>query len=320
MNFFKSLIIVSHIFSILSFSNSNNSLFPNKNKEKDNIFIISNSRNTINTLFKYSIQGMDYLFSFGYGFHSDKISYIDLKAGPLLEKYNNEYYNWDITANIILPNTKRRFHLFMNNLENKSDNNSYTRSDDLKNKHTFILGLQFTKTFFNYLTPGISLGAKFNSFYPDPFLRSSLKIKINPNKNWCISLGDLLYYFYFYKIENKIYLNLTYQINNKTQIINYNNYRYREYFKLHEVKNGLGIYHSISSTMMLNYEIEVLRKKDELFVFDISYYYVGSTFKHIFHSDWLYYELKPGIYFKKQNNFKTAPRILIYLGIIFKSE
>ncbi len=316
--FFIFLLFLSPVVCFSNLTENNN--IRNSDKNEDNIFIISKSRNTINKLFKYSVRGMDYLFSFGYGYNSDEISYIDLKAGPLFEKYNEEFYNWDVTANIILPNTEKRFHIFINNLETKSDNTSYSSADSKQKEHTFILGFQFAKTFFNYLTPGVSAGAKFNSFYPDPFLRSSLKIKINPNKNWKIDLGDLLYYFYFYKFENKAYIKLSYSINSKTQIVNYNNYRYREYFKLHEVKNGLGIYHLISKTMMINYEMEVLRKKDELFSFDVSYYYTGSSFKHIFYSDWFYYEVKSGFYFKTENKFNLSPRILVYFGIIFRSE
>lgn len=321
LRYFYILVFSLYLSPNFCFSNLiDNSNSKNIVKKKDSIFILSHSRDTINNLFKYSIQGMDYLFSFGYGYSSDKTSYIDFKIGPLFEKYSDKFYNWDVNANIILPNTEKRFHLFMNNLETNSDNTSYSNSKDMQKKQTFILGLQFTKTFFSHFTPSVSLGAKFNSFYPDPFLRLSLKTKINPTENWKIESGDFLYYFYFYKLENKAYLNLTYTINGKTQIINYNNYRYREYFKLHEIKNGLGIYHVISRTMMLNYEMEVLRKKDKLFSLNISYYYIGSTFKHIFYSDWLYYELKPGLYFKTENDFNVSPRILLYFGIIFRSE
>jgi len=316
------LLFSSYIFSseIINQEKTNEANEANEEEDKD-IFIVTPSRDAINSLFKYSVDGMDFLFSFGEKNEDGKSSYIDLKIGPLYEKYIALGYAWDTSARIILPNTKKKFRLFMKNMESEDDKGSFAsqESSEYKNQ-SFVFGIQFVKTFFKHLSSGVSLGARFNSFYPDPFFRLSLKLPIIFEKYWKLNIGNSMYYFLLYNLENKAYLYLSYLINSKTKIMSYNYYRYREYYSLHEVKNGLGIYYLITRNFIINYEVEVLRKKDDLFSFDVSYYYAGLTFKHIFHEDWLYYELKPGFYFRHENNFQVSPRILLYFGIIFRTK
>jgi len=290
-----------------------------KGKDKD-ILILTSSREFVNDMFKQSIYGMDFLFSLGEDrTYNKNSSYIDFKIGPFYEKYMQLGYEWGASASIILPSTKKRYRLFFRSLEDNEDNHFNDKSNSSEG-NSFVLGLQFVKTSFKYLSSGVSIGARFNTYYPDPLLSFSLKYSIDFGKRWRIDVGDRVYYFLVYKFDNNLFGDLSYIINYKTKIKFYNYYRYREFLNLHEVKNGFGIYYIIQNNMSIKYNIDVLREKDELFSFNIRHYYAGFTFKHIFHSNWLYYEIKPEFYFRESNDFRFSPRILLYLGIIFRAE
>jgi hypothetical protein len=293
-----------------------------KKKKEEKIIFISTSRDFLNNVLLGTTNTLDYIFSIGYTkVKRKKNSYVDAKIGGFYEKFYGYGYDYNVDGFIDLPNTKKRFNIFIGSLyqNNKGENNDNLLNKDKKEK--FILGFEYTRTLFNVLRSGLSTGAIFNSYYLDPFLRFSVNTSFNLFSNWNLSVGNYAYYFLVYKFDNLSFISLSYNISKQTQIKIYNEYRYREYFdKLHEVKNVLGLHHLISNTMGINYTLEVLRKKDGVFSYGISYYYIGTSFKHVFYSDWLYYEIKPGFYFRENNNFNLSPKMLIFIGMIYRTE
>jgi len=310
--------------TILSTSLLSEDLKKNEKKtEEKKIIIVSSARNIVNNILKSSVNGLDYVFSLGEKKKNQNSSYIDFKVGPFYEKDIGKDYEWDVTANIVLPNTQKKLKLFVKNLESDDKDNSNGKIDKVDKKekeNSLLFGLQFAKNLFKNLYSGISTGVRFNEYTPDPFLSLSINYSEKYWSNWKVNTGNLFYYFLRYKTDNKLYFYLSYIFNSKTKIMSYNYYRYRQYFKLHEVKNGIGVYHIISKNIGINYELEVLRVQNSLFAYNISNKYAGLTLKHIFHSDWLYYEIKPGFYFRESNNFNFSPRIMFNLGIIFRTK
>ncbi|HIP51639.1 MAG TPA: hypothetical protein EYG94_06075 [Campylobacterales bacterium] len=84
--------------------------------------------------------------------------------------------------------------------------------------------------------------------------------------------------------------------------------------------NDVSLVHFFNKKQQINLGLGISSSVEKLEKLYVDYYYLHSSFHHLFYKDWVYYELSPSILKRNINNFRTSYRFLVNFGIYFKSE
>jgi hypothetical protein len=84
--------------------------------------------------------------------------------------------------------------------------------------------------------------------------------------------------------------------------------------------NDLSIVHFFNKKQQLNVGLGIFSSIENFDKLYVDYYYLHSSFHHLFYKNLVYYEVSPSILKRNINNFKTSYRFLVNFGIYFKHE
>lgn len=177
---------------------------------------------------------------------------------------------------------------------------------------------------FSYVKKNLNIklggGVRFRNRNLVPYLnvRSSYEL-YNKEKN----IAELFNRFRYYsdgEIENNFEFNTLITLDDDLYVTWNNNFYHSNENEFEILFDDLSLIYLINKKQKFNMGLGVSSLVEKFQDLNVDYYYLHSSFYHLFYKDWVYYELSPSILKRNINNFKTSYRFLVNFGIYFKSE
>ncbi len=229
---------------------------------------------------------------------SGELSYLNI-----LEKSTPSTTDLNLKIRLLFPRFRKNYDLILENYR-KSDS-----IDDTKQENRYLLGLAKGKA---------RIGIKFRGLKPDLFVSYKLSYKQSFTNNWKFYMGNKAFYFTDYKFDNIFVIEMIKLIDNMTQFVFKNQYRFQEeYDDKHEVIHSFSLSTYLNNKSTLNYILSSYGTKDNTKAYGVDYFYTGVSYKEFYHKNWAYYQVDTGVTFRDENDFNARARIMIKLGVLF---
>ena len=178
--------------------------------------------------------------------------------------------------------------------------------------------------YFNYVRETFNLqlggGVRFRDGNLVPYLNINSKYTLyEKNKHKSQFLNRFRYYSDG-EIENNFEFNSLYTIYDDLYLTWNNNFYHSTDNKFEHLFNDLSLVHFFNKKQQVNFGLGISSSVEKFEKLYVDYYYLHSSFHHLFYKDWVYYELSPSILKRNTNDFRTSYRFLVNFGIYFKSE
>jgi len=303
--FFKKLIIL--FFPILLFSNDNLNLFDRYHDSLCSVLV-----NTSNSIDDYFIEG---------NFSKSSRTYAEFSTVIAKETHAKLEKDIRFRLRLNLPKIQKNLRLYFE--DESSDDTLYngtTLDKEKLDSKRYYVRLEF----FNYVKDTFNIkfggGARFRKITLVPYLNIRSKYKLYRDRKITSKIYDRFRYYSDGEIENSLEINSMYSINDKFYMILKNSFYYNKYDSSETLINDFTWTNVFNSKQQVRYGFGVSSKIFNFKHIKSDYYYIQSTYHHLFYKDWIYYEISPSMLKRESNSFKTSYRVLVNFGIHFKSK
>ncbi|MRI58766.1 MAG: hypothetical protein C6H99_04570 [Epsilonproteobacteria bacterium] len=234
------------------------------------------------------------------------------------ETYQPTLFRFNVRANIELPRTQKKLHLFLQDFEkSNSIDKTYAKNieDSIQNT-SYLFGLQYlTRSNIAYRA-----GLRFRKVTPDPFL-SARWSKTHYFKDSWIYFGDKLYYYVRHKWDNTLFAHYQYKLNDQALFSLENSYRYEKRpNEENQYVHALKLYLSRGRYELLVPRAEIYLHSNNDSSYKLHYYFAGFSYRNVFFRNWLFYEIAPAVLWRIENNFRPSYRLGVSVGITFEKN
>ena len=212
-----------------------------------------------------------------------------------------------------LPQLKEKLKLVIENDDNKvgqkyDDNNETTpyKDDDTS------LALQYDK-YKKYLNLKTKAGVKVKAD-GYVFINAQVSKKFDLTQTWSFTAEEKIEFNTDKNFENITTMSFNKRINNRLKFANTNQYYWNEEDRDDNVYNSLRLMHKLSSKGTLNYVTAVASNDNETH-FQTKAYDAYVSYKHYIRK-WLYYDIVPGLYWERDDDFEMRYAFRFSLGIL----
>jgi hypothetical protein len=220
-----------------------------------------------------------------------------------------------------LPKIQRNLRLIF---EDESSDNLLYDSTTLNNQkledRDYYLRLDyfsFLKKTFNTRLGG---GVRFRSGHLVPYLNIHSKYELYNKNNHKSQLLNRFRYYSDGEIENNFQFDSLYTLDEDLYLTWDNNLYYSSDNAFEILFDDLSFIYLLGEKKQLDFGFSISSNVEKFQKFNVEYYYLHASFYHLFYKDWVYYELSPSVLKRRINDFKPSYRLLVNLGIYFKSE
>jgi len=220
-----------------------------------------------------------------------------------------------------LPKIQKNLRLYFE--DESSDDTLYdgtTLNSEKLDSKRYYLRLElfnYVKNTFNIKFGG---GVRFRKATLVPYINIRSKYKLYKDKKTLSKVYNRFRYYSDGEVENSLELNSIYTINNNFYMVLKNSFYHNKYDAYETLLNDLTWTTVFNGKQQIKYGFGLLSQVYNFKQLRSDYYYIQSTYHHLFYKDWIYYELSPSILKRESNNFKTSYRVLINFGIHFKKS
>jgi len=192
-------------------------------------------------------------------------------------------------------------------------------SQKLKDK-PYYLRLDYFSYIKNTFNTRIGGGVRFRSGHLVPYLNIHSKYELYNKNNHKSQLLNRFRYYSDGEIENSFKFDSLYTLDDAWYLTLDNNLYYSSDNAFEILSDDLSLVYLLSEKKQLNLGLGISSDIEKFQSFNVEYYYLHSSFYHLFYKDWVYYELSPSILKRRVNGFKPSYRFLVNLGVYFRSE
>jgi hypothetical protein len=207
--------------------------------------------------------------------------------------------------------------------DENSDNLLYDgttlNNQDLEDKR-YYLRVEAFSYFKDSLNMKLGGGVRFRNGNLVPYLNINSKYELYDENNHKAQLFNRFRYYSDGEIENNFEFNTLYALYDDVYLTWNNNFHYRSEEKFETLFNDLSLVHFFNKKQQVDFGLGISSYVDNFEKFSVDYYYLHSSYHHVFYKNLVYYELAPSILKRNINGFKTSYRFLVNFGIYFKSE
>jgi len=189
----------------------------------------------------------------------------------------------------------------------------------LKDK-PYYLRLDYFSYIKNTFNTRIGGGIRFRSGHLVPYLNIHSKYELYNKNNHKSQLLNRFRYYSDGKIENNFQFNSLYTIYDDIYVTWDNDFYYSRDNAFETLSDDLSLVYLLSEKKQLNLGLGISSDVEKFQKLNVEYYYLHSSFYHLFYKDWVYYKLSPSILKRRINGFKPSYRFLVNVGIYFNSE
>jgi hypothetical protein len=161
------------------------------------------------------------------------------------------------------------------------------------------------------------IGIRFHRISPDPFLSVGWENTAYFGKSW-IYYGDRAYYYLDRHLDNRLFANYQRRLSERAVFSFENSYRYQEYIQEHQLTHSLVWYRSISQYKFVSPRLTLYVSKAPTHNFTVDYYYAGVRYHDRFYRNWLFYEVEPGLIWRREKGYESGLRCMFRIGITFE--
>jgi len=192
-------------------------------------------------------------------------------------------------------------------------------SQKLKDK-PYYLRLDYFSYVKNTFNTRLGGGVRFRSGHLVPYLNINSKYKLYDKNKHKSRLLNRFRYYSDGEIENNFQFNSLYTIYDDLYVTFNNDFQYSSDNTFEILFDDLSLVYFLNEKKHLNFGFGLSSDVEKFQKLNVEYYYLHSSFYHLFYKDWVYYELSPSILKRNINDFKPSYRFLVNVGIYFNSE
>ncbi len=234
------------------------------------------------------------------------------------ETYQPTLFRFNVRANIELPRTQKKLHLFLQDFDrSNSIDKTYAKTirDSIENT-SYLFGLQYlTRSNIAYRA-----GLRLRKVSPDPFVSARWN-KTHYFKDSWIYFGDKLFYYVRNKWDNTLFAHYQHKINDHALFSFENSYRYEtKPNEENQYVHALKLYLSRGRYELLVPRLEIYLHANNDNSYKLNYYYAGFSYRNVFFRDWLFYEIAPAVLWRIENDFRPSYRLGFVIGITFEKN
>ncbi len=237
------------------------------------------------------------------------------------EKYLNMEKDVRLRLRLNLPKIQKNLRLIFED-ENSDDllyDGTTLDNQKLKDKR-YYLRLEY----FSYVKDALNIrlggGVRFRNGNIVPYLNINSKYELYNNSNHKSQLFNRFRYYSDDEIENNFEFNSLYTIDDDMYLTLNNNFYYSSENEFEILFDDLVFVYNFNKKQQTNFGLGISSNIEKFKKLKVEYYFLHSTFYHLFYKDWVYYEVSPSLLKRRVNDFKTSYRFLVHFGIHFKSE
>ena len=192
------------------------------------------------------------------------------------------------------------------------------QNDAIKDKRYYVR-LEFLTTKFKNFESKLSSGIRIRSKHLVPYINHYANYKIYESDKLKSNFSNHFRFYTDGELEDYLDLSTVYKYNEDLSGVWRNTLRYNEshfqtffmdYSFLHKFNSKRQLTVGIGATDIIK------NFKDSKF----DNFNLHSSFFHIFHKDWMYYEVAPSILKRDLNGYKTSYRLFLNFGIYFNAD
>lgn len=240
-------------------------------------------------------------------------SYVRLETYYDYKESKDNETGINLRVKLRLPQLKERLNLVFENDDDKvgqayeDSNEKVAYKDD-----SFSLALEYDK-FKQYYNLNFKSGAKLKS-NPYVFINAKISKKYDLSSTWSFDMEEKLELNTRNDLENTTSLYFTKRISNRLNFVQFNQYYWDLKHEDNNTHNSVRLSHKLSQKNSFNYVTSVASNDNDTH-FQTKQYDAYVAYKHYIRK-WLYYDLVPGLYWEREDNFQTQYAFRINIGII----
>ena len=207
--------------------------------------------------------------------------------------------------------------------DENSDNLLYdgsTLTDQNLEDKRYYLRLEYFRYVKDTFNVQLGGGVRFRNGNLVPYLNINSKYELYDKNKHKSHLLNRFRYYTDGEIENNLEFNSLYTIYDDLYLTWNNNFYHSTDNALESLFNDVSLVYFFNKKQQVNFGLGISSGIEKFKKLNVDYYYLHSTFRHLFYKDWVYYELSPSVLQRNINDFKTSYRFLVNFGIYFKSE
>lgn len=240
-------------------------------------------------------------------------SYVRLETYYDYKESKDNDLGINLRVKLRLPQLKERLKLVFENEDDKVGQNYEDSNEKVAYKDdSFSLALEYDK-FKQYYNLNFKSGAKLKS-NPYIFINAKVSKKYDLNSTWNFDMEEKIELNTRNSLENTTSLYFTNKISNRLTFVQFNQYYWDLDHEDNNTHNSLRLAQKLSQKNSFNYVTSVASNDDNTH-FQTKLYNAYIAYKHYIRK-WLYYDLVPGLYWEREDNFETQYAFRFNIGII----
>ncbi len=305
----KKILILLSLLSSISFATKNDTCYLDKTHKTLSDWVY-NTSNSLDLFF--AKKDINSLQSTG--------SYLDLSLDSYLEERKKTNYRLNVKFRLKLPRTQKRLNIVFEDYKKTlsiDKQNSDTVGNSLEN-NSYILGIQMEKLKSKYMQANFGGGIRFSGISPDTYISIYIGKDFYNFSNWQLEFNNQVRYFAKRGLDNTANISLSKVLNQNIKFSFQNSYHFiKNRNRLNEVSNSFIVEQYVGKNRGFSYLASIYSFSDRDRNFKINYYLAKVTYKRYFYHNFAYYELSPGLIFRREDDFKPNARIVFKIGIFF---
>ena len=304
--YFKKLIIL--FFPIFLLSNDNLNVFDYYHESLCSVLV-----NTSNSIDDYFIED---------NLSTSSTTYAEFSTLVAKESHSKLEKDIRFHLRLNLPKIQKNLRLYFE--DESSDNLLYDGTaldnEQWKNKN-YYLRLEFLKYVKDEFNVRVGAGVRFRESHLVPYYNIRSNYGLYSKNKLDVTLYNRFRHYSDGEIENNFEVNSLYTITDDTLFMTFRNGLYYSSDESEEtLSSSLSFIRLFNEKQQMTLGVGAVSTLDSFQDYNLEYYYLQSTFHHLFYKDWLYYEVSPSILKRESNDFDISYRMLVKLGIYFKSK
>ena len=223
-----------------------------------------------------------------------------------------------------LPKVQKHLKLYIE--DEDSDNILYNETqlqqdklqDNLQNKRYYVR-LEFLKFDIKGLTNRLSGGVRIRSHTLVPYANYRSNYKLYEDKKFKSGISNNFRLYTDGGLEDYLSFNTLYNFSNSLRGVWRNIFRYDE-SPIEVFDSDYSFLYKLDRTKEVSLGFEVVDSIKNFGRSKIDNVNLHSSFFHIFHKDWMYYEVSTYMLKRKENNYENSYRLFLNLGIYFNTN
>lgn len=207
--------------------------------------------------------------------------------------------------------------------DDSSDNLLYdgtTLNDQHLDSKEYYLRLEYLNYVKDTFNMRVGAGVKVRRQNLVPYLNVRSRYELYNEKKNKSELFNRFRYYTDGEIENNLEFNSLYTLKDDLYFVWSNRFYHTNTLPSETLANDITFVSLLDDKQHIRYGFGISSNVKDFESLNTDYYYLHSTFHHIFYRDWAYYEISPSILQREINDFETSYRLLINFGIHFKSH